>query len=292
MSIRNNENRTGAKSSTGPGPLAVEEVAPAQQNSTPATPLSFATPTEFVELPSRGEYYPTGHPLHGIKEVEIKFMTAKDEDILSSRALIKKGVVIDRLLMSVLVNKQINLDDLLLGDKNALIVASRITGYGEQYDTNANCPVCGLASQCSFDLNEATIVHGGAVDLDAVETTEQGTFKFKLPRANVEIEVRLLDGHDERKLRDMSERRKKYDLNETSFTDQLRMSIKAVNDMPDTAIVGSLVDNMSAKDSRYFREIFNKITPNIDMTQVFSCQSCGYEGDMEVPLTADFFWPK
>tara|TARA_Y100000034_G_scaffold135067_1_gene205555 strand:- start:1005 stop:1871 length:867 start_codon:yes stop_codon:yes gene_type:complete len=288
MAIRNNESRTGARPNTDPAPTQPQQ----QSTATSTPPLSFATPTEIVELPSRGKYYPTGHPLHGMGEVEIRYMTARDEDILNSRTLIKKGVVIDRLLANVLVDKKINLDDLLLGDKNALVVSTRITGYGEEYDTNANCPVCGLASKCSFRLDEATIKAGGSADLDGVEETEEGTFIFKLPKANVEVEVRLLNGHDEKKINQMAEKRKKYDLGETSFTDQLRMSIKAVNGTSDIAVISSLVENMPARDSRYFREVINKVTPNIDMMQPFSCENCGHEGDMEVPLTADFFWPR
>ena len=64
--------------------------------------LTFTTPTEFVELPSGGNYYPEGHRLHGEQTVEIKFMTAKEEDILTSKTLIKQGVALERLLKSVI----------------------------------------------------------------------------------------------------------------------------------------------------------------------------------------------
>jgi len=122
MPPRNNEDRVGAAGSdtSAPTPDLVNE----------KSPLTFTTPTEFVELPTRGRFYPEDHPLHNVEEIEIRFMTAKDEDILSSKTLLKKGVAIDRLLQNVIVDKRINVGDLFVGDKNALIVASRITGYG------------------------------------------------------------------------------------------------------------------------------------------------------------------
>jgi len=279
--MRNNQRRLGQPKS--PQPSSPGAMAPN---------LAFAVPTEFVELPSQGKFYPEDHPLHLQETVEIKFMTAKDEDILSSRSLIKKGVVIDRLLSNILVNKQINLDDLLVGDKNALIIAARITGYGEQYDTNVSCPVCGLASQFSFNLADTEINQGGADEIDEVTETDKGTFKFSLPKTKVDIEVRLLNGHDEKKLQHLAEKRKKYDLGETTFTDQLRTVIISVNGNSEMMTLTSFIENMPALDSRYFRNILRQITPNIDMTQIFACQNCGHSGEMEVPFTADFFWPQ
>jgi hypothetical protein len=286
MSTRNNQDRVGTKPNTDPPPV----IDVASEQSSPS--LSFSTPTEFVELPSGGRYYAEGHPLHGVENVEIKFMTAKDEDILSSKNLIKQGVVIDRLLSNVIVDKRINPDDMLIGDKNALIVAARITGYGEEYNTNVNCPVCGMASKFSTNLQDVEPSKGGAAAVEGVEETEKGTFLFTLPRSKAEVEVRLLTGTDEKKLQQLSQKKKKYDLGETTFTDQLRTMIVSVNGNNDMNLITSLVENMPALDSRHLREVFRKITPNIDMTQVFECQNCGHSGDMEVPFTADFFWPR
>ena len=115
--MRDNSKRVSAAAD--PVPTAVDETRPS---------LDFSTPTELVDLPSKGRFYPEGHPLHNAETIEIKFMTAKDEDIITSRTLLKKGIVIDRLLQSVIVNKSINVQDLLIGDKNAIVVATRITG--------------------------------------------------------------------------------------------------------------------------------------------------------------------
>ena len=221
-------------------------------------------------------------------------MTAKEEDILTSRTLIRKGIAVDRLLSSVILNKNVDIDNLLIGDKNAVIVATRVTGYGEAYNTNINCPVCGLASQYSFDLNNVEVNYGGALNLEGVEETPQGTFKFVLPKSKIAVEIRLLTGKDEKDMQLLAERKKKHNLGsgETTLTDQLRAAIVSVNEITDVASISSFVVKMPAMDSRHIRNIISKVTPNIDMTQVFSCQSCGHEDDMEVPFTADFFWPR
>ena len=127
--VRNNIDRAGARSNS-----ADETVTDAD------TLLNFVTPTQFVDLPSKGKGYPQGHPLCGKETVEIKFMTAKDEDILTSKDLLKKGVAIDRLIQNLLVDKNIRSSDILLGDRNAIIISARSSGFGHLYNTNVTCP--------------------------------------------------------------------------------------------------------------------------------------------------------
>ena len=154
--------------------------------------MSYLVPTEFVTLPSEGKFYPTEHPLHGEQTIEIRYMTAKDEDILTSRALLKEGVAIDRLLQNIVVDKNINVNSLLVGDKNALIVAARITGYGSAYETKVTCPSCGTATEYEFELDAGS----STTSLDAVlETyganlTEHNTFVVQLPLTQVMTECR------------------------------------------------------------------------------------------------------
>ena len=147
--------------------------------------LSFVTPTEVVDLPSGGRYYPDGHPLHNTDSIEIRHMTAKEEDILTSEALLRKGLALDRMLQALLVDQTINLDDLLVGDKNALIVAARITGFGSEYVTNLTCPSCNEANEAEFDLED--IEHStGTADVEGVTFTSSGTFTFTLPTTGFE----------------------------------------------------------------------------------------------------------
>ena len=119
--------------------------------------FGFEVPVEVVPLPSGGITYDIENPLHGLRTLEITAMTAKDEDILTSRALIKKGTVITHLLKSCLVNKQIDPQLMLSGDRNAVMVALRVTGYGPEYKVEVDCPECGERSKQSFDLTDLPI---------------------------------------------------------------------------------------------------------------------------------------
>lgn len=285
MSIRNNEERTGIRNPDADAP--VEQLN--ESNS-----FSFVTPTEFVDLPSEGRFYPEGHPLHGSDSVEIRYMTAKDEDILTSQTLLKKGIAIDRLLQNIIIDKNIKVDDLLVGDKNALIVATRITGYGDDYEVNITCPTCATVSPHNVvlsELNKVTISDDLLQAFD-VNQTEQGTFTVNLPKSKVDVEIKLLTGRDEKSLMEISERRKKHKLQEAMLTDQFKSFIVSVNGNSDKNAISSFVDNMPAYDSRHLRNLYANITPNVDMEQVFSCPECMNITEVNVPFTVQFFWPK
>ena len=285
--MRNNEDRLGTKSIDGDAP-------PQTKGAQAGASFSFSTPTEFVELPSAGRYYPEGHPLCGKEEVEIYHMTAKDEDILTSETLIKKGIVIDRLLQNVLVDKSIDSSSLLVGDKNALLVAVRITGYGEAYDTKMICPSCMKSVSQRFDLSLRTVYHANDEEVKehGFEISSNGRFELTMPASKVVVEVRLMTGQDEEYLNKMSENRRKNKLPESTLTDQLRRMIVSVNGDSSGQMIKEFVNYMPAKDSRYLRTTYHKVVPDINMAQEFSCASCGHAQELEVPFTVDFFWPR
>ena len=265
---------------------------PPVDNQQPESTFQFVTPTEFVELPSKGVFYPEGHPLHNKDTIEIRHMTAKDEDILTSRALLQKGIAIDRLLQNIIVDKSIKIPDLLVGDKNALIIAARITGYGEIYEVNVNCPACSTSVEAAFDLNDCGVQSHDAYKEQDVELTPDGTFNVHLDKLNLDVEVRLLTSRDELYLMQLSEKRKKKKLPETPLTDQLRRIIVSVNGNSDSDYVNSFIEFVPASSSRKLRSIYQKIVPNVDMTQNFICSSCGHDGEVSVPFGANFFWPR
>ena len=179
MSNRNNDDRIGSANQSS-DPVAV------------TNPLDFVTPTEFVELPSKGEFYPESHPLHGEEVIEIKFMTAKDEDILTSQSLLKKGLAIDRFLQNIIVNKRIKIEDILIGDKNAILIAARVSGYGNSYDTIVGCPACGTKNETSFDLDNQTVLNSQHEELQYINKTSDGTFMIKMPYSKFDIEFTLI----------------------------------------------------------------------------------------------------
>ena len=252
--------------------------------------FSFVVPTEFVELPSGGRYYHEGHPLHGESAIEIKQMTAKEEDMLTSRTLLKKGVALDRVISSLIVNKTIDPDSLLVGDRNAIIVSTRVSAYGNDYTTKVGCPACGVIQQYSFDLNSAN-VYGGE-DLGTVGVTDNGdgTFNVDLERTKVSATFKLLTGRDEKAFLSGAELDKKQKV-DRNVTRQLSGMIVAVNGDTASETIKYLVHNMPSADARQLRLAYRLTSPNIDLAQHFECSECDHEQDMEVPLNADFFWP-
>jgi len=286
MSIRNNEERFGATKVQGDAPI--QDLA--QEESQPVTPLSFSTPTEFVDLPSKGLYYPENHPLKGKDSIEIRFMTAKDEDILTSKSLLKKGIAIDRLLQNIIVDKSVNINSLLTGDKNAIIVAARVTGYGASYQTKIACPSCGESSKVEFDLDGGIIKDTEQVE--GVDDNGDGTFVATTPRGNISVKMKLLDGVAEKNLVKLTEAKKKNNQPESTLSDQLRMAIVSVEGQEDQMLINAFIKSLPASDARYLRDVYSKKMPNVDLKHDYECQSCGYEQEMEVPFTSDFFWPK
>lgn len=285
-----NRSRTGVEKTTKDADPPLNQLVGEQDNS-----FSFVIPTEFVDLPSEGRLYPEGHPLSGIPHIEIKQMTAKEEDILTSRSLLKKGIAIDRLIRNVIVNKSIDPGSLLIGDRNALIIACRVSGYGNLYKTKVNCPACYEVQQYEFDLNLASIkapispIQEEGESFDVTEN-DDGTFEVTLPQTNLVIGLKLLTGQDERRISSLleSDRKKKTD---KIVTRQLSNIIISVNGNETSEAVNYVSNNLPSGDSKYIREAYKFISPNLDLAQHFACEACGHEQDMEVPLNAEFFWP-
>ena len=274
-----NKNRTGAKMPDSSPP-------PGLMNAADGGGFSFIVPTELVDLPSRGAYYPEGHPLHQEESIEIKQMTAKEEDLLTSRSLLKKGVALDRVLQSLIVDKSIDPEGLLTGDRNAILIASRVSAYGNIYNTKVACPACGESQQYDFDLNEANIYHGDDTDGLSFTNNNNGTFTTQLPRTEIEIVFRILTGRDEKRFTSaLSAKNNKHQ--DHFVTDHMRTIIVQVNDHTSTEAINYVVENIPSIDARHLR----RATPNVDLTQIFECGACDHEEDLEVPLNADFFWP-
>lgn len=251
--------------------------------------FSFVVPTEFIELPSKGRFYPEGHPLYGQDSIEIRQMTAKEEDMLTSRTLLKKGVALDRVIASLIVDKSIDPDSMLVGDRNAVIVGMRVSGYGNMYETKIDCPSCGAKQEYSFDLNGASIYDGNEARDLGVKTNDDGTFNVTLPKTGVDIQFRLLTGRDEKMFLSAMKDDKKSRI-DRNVTRQIAAIVVSVNGDTSMQTKQYLVDNIPALDSRHLRAAYRLAAPNVDLTQEFQCIECGHEQEMEVPLSADFFW--
>jgi len=285
--LSRNRERVGGTKQTHADPPVPQATEGAQES-----PFSFVVPTEFVDLPSEGRFYAEGHPLHNESTIEIKQMTAKEEDILTSRSLLKKGIALDRVLRNVIIDKRIDVNSLLIGDKNAIVVATRVSGYGNEYTTSVTCPACGVNQEFMFDLNECEAKDTADEAEDAgVTPNGDGTFNVALPRTEIDVTFSLMTGREEKRLLKLLESSKRKKDGEHNITQQLKTIIEQVNGDDDPKLISYVVENLPSLDSRYLRNAYKATNPDLDLTQEFVCSECDHEQDMEVPLTADFFWP-
>jgi hypothetical protein len=242
-------------------------------------------PTEIVKLPSKGLLYPKESPLSK-GEVEMKYMTAKEEDILTNSNFIKNGTVIDKLLQSLIITP-INYDELLIGDKNAILIAARILGYGAEY---------------SFKYtDERNKEHEATIDLSTLneKSLDESSFKagvneftFTLPKSNNTITFKLLTHGDEKKIEAEVKGLTKVNPNGSfDVTTRLKHMITSVNGDRDQKNIRDFVDNyLLAADARAFREYYNKTQPDVDLKYIPEDESYVGEG-IAVPISLNFFWP-
>ena len=241
----------------------------------------FKFPTETVDLPSKGYLYVEGHPLSSGK-VEIKYMTAKEEDILTSQNLIQQGTVIDTLLQALIMDKTINVNDLLIGDKNAIMVAARILGYGKEYEFEYE------GKEQEVDLSK---LNPKKIDFKKM-TRGVNEFSFELPTSKRTITFKLLTGNDESKINKEVIARQKISKDLSSqLTTRFKHMILSVDGNTEQSYIINFVENeFLSRDSLAFRQYINDITPDMDMT-VKVTNSSGEEIEVTIPVTVRFFWP-
>lgn len=250
--------------------------------------FGFEVPVESVPLPSKGVTYSADSAMHGKELIAIRAMTAKEEDILTSKALIKKGTVISELLKSCIVEPGFNPDDALTGDRNALMVALRITGYGSDYNVEVDCPACGERSKQSFDLTQLPIKR---LDIDPI-SLGANLFEVELPLTKKKVKWKFLTGKEEREISLTQERKKKQGmLNDNLVTTRLTQAIHQVGEVTDKTKIGFFIRNMPARDSLFLRKYIDKHEPGIDMKSWMDCPSCLESSEVRLPLGASFFWP-
>jgi len=244
-------------------------------------------PVEDIPLPSKGLVYPPSSPLHMKETVQIRAMTAREEDILTSRALIKNGTVISELIRSCLVDKRIDPDDMLLGDRNALMVALRITGYGSSYPTEMTCPACNEKGKFEFNLSELPL------KFLEQEPVAQGSNVFEAKvDDNMTIRFKYMTGHEEKEMSKAAERKKKQGFqSDNLITTRYQYQVLAVNNITDKTKIQMFVQKMPTKISRNLRKVMDSGEPGIDMKQHVTCPSCSEESEVSMPLGASFFWP-
>ncbi len=259
--------------------------------------FNYPNSTEYVDLPSLGKFYPQNHPLHNKTSIEIREMTAKEEDILTNKSYIKKGLIVDKLLESIIVDKSIQVSSILVGDKNAIMIAARSNAYGPTYDIIANCLNCSSKNSITIDLGDTKKTY--AVDLpdasiDAnITKNKNGNVSISLPKTKWIVECRLMNGDDEQKIfKIVEEKRLRNESPDMSIIQQLGLIVQSINFATDQEILKSALESMPASDAKYLRDKYYSIVPNITLEKRYTCSSCSEEQEVEVPFTEEFFWPK
>jgi len=234
-------------------------------------------PTEVIELPSKGLLYPESNPLSSGK-LEMKYMTAKEEDILSNQSYIQKGTVLDKLLESLVVTKEINVNDLVIGDKNALLIAARVLGYGKDYTFTYD------GKEHEVDLST---LENKTFD-ESLITKGTNEFSYTLPSTGTEITFKLLTGKDELNINKEIEGLKKIHKDSSpELSTRLKYMITSVAGDREAKTIRSFVDNhLLARDSRSLREYIRKVQPDVDLNYTLDS---GVE--VTIPINISFFWP-
>jgi hypothetical protein len=238
-------------------------------------------PTEVVNLPSKGLLYPKKSSLSSGK-IEIRYMTAKDEDILTSPNLIKQGIVIDRLLANIIVDKKIDVGDLLVGDKNAVLIAARILAYGKDYDVKVD------DQEITVDLSKLKDKY---ID-ESVVKDGVNVFDFELPATKRKLQFKLLTSDDEKSISEETTAMAKVSGGVSyALTTKYKRQIISVDGNSDQAYINSFVDNeLLSRDSIALRLYIDDIAPDVDMTwEIVDLQ--GDKKEIVVPVTIQFLWP-
>jgi len=236
--------------------------------------------SEVVDLPSKGKFYPTGHPLAS-GQVELKYLTAKEEDILTSPNLIQNAIVLDKLMDSIILTKGVTHEDFLLGDLNAVMVASRILGYGKDYPLNVTCPKCNTTTEHNVDLSQ----------LETKDVPEND-LTVKLPVSGKTIKVRLLTRKIEKDIQKELDSLKKIGTSvEPEATTRLRYLIAEVDGSTDQKVIRETVENMLVRDTKALREFYRSVTPDVKFEAPFVCSTCNEETVLPISIGLNFFWP-
>jgi hypothetical protein len=248
----------------------------------------YGFPTEVLSLPSKGLLYPEDSPLRS-GTIDVKYMTAKEEDILTSQNLITQGVVIERLLQSVIATPGVKLDDLLIGDKNALMMGTRILGYGKEYPVVIIDPETNQEVETTIDL---TTIQEKQVDESLFQNGNN--FEFELPNSKRKLGFKLLTHKDEseiNKILKSLEKAEQLTGVSNELTTRLKYQIQSIDGDKDQKTIDNFVDNeFLALDAREYRKYTQSISPDMDLRFDYTTGN-GNKIKVDVPLGLDFFWP-
>ncbi len=253
--------------------------------------LTFEVPIVDVPLPSNGKVYAADSVLSGKESVTITAMTAAQENILTNRSLAKRGGTLTHLVQSCLKDRSIVARDMLTGDRTAIMVALRTTGYGPEYKVRVECPECENASDYTFDLSKLPLKR---LEIEPIEKNSN-VFEFSLPVSRARVKFKFLTGADEEDIAVTHARKKKAGLESTADSDAvtsgLLHAIISINGITDRSQIAAALPRMPAYDSQALRKYIQTNEPGVQMKGHIECVHCEYEGEVDMPIGASFFWP-
>jgi len=251
---------------------------------------NFEFPTEVITLPSKGLIYSESNPLSK-GSVEIKYMTAREEDILASQNLIKKGVVLDKLFESVVVSEGVSVGDISVGDKNAILLATRILGYGADYNVEVTDPFTGETQKVTIDLAKIQ-----TKEVDDTILNRENRYEFELPISKKKIKFKLLTHKDEidinAEIQALNRLVKGDSVVSQDVSTRLRYMIQEVEGNTDRGFINNFVKNsLLARESKALREYVRTISPDLDLKYQFTSDLTGESEALDIPFGVGFFYP-
>lgn len=251
-----------------------------------SAPKQYPFPTEIISLPSKGLVYPESNPLSK-GEITVKLMTAREEDILTSAALIKKGIQLDKLLESIVVEPGVNINDLVIGDKNAILVTSRILAFGPEYEAKINDPFDNEEVDITIDLSKIKIK-----EIDENKLNRNNEYDFFLPISKTNIKFKLLTHGDEMVINKDIEASQKTLKQSNEITTRYRRIITEVDGVRDLGTISNFVTNrLLAGDSKALRKYISQITPDLDLKFDYTSPITGDTEALRIPFGIGFFYP-
>jgi len=245
----------------------------------------FTVPTEMIDLPSKGLVYPKENPLSaGV--VEMKYMTAREEDILTNVNLLRQGLAIEKMLKS-LIKTEVKYEDLTLGDRNALLIAARILAYGKDYNLKYANPNTGESETIVVDLQKLGYK---SVDLSLFKNDNELT--YELPFTKNTVTFKILTIEDDKKIDDEAKGIKKALGQDAGTSLRLKHQLTSINGDRSIKTVRDFIDSgaLLSRDSNPLRQFIASVTPDIEMKTIVSLAD-GTETEIDVPMTAEFFFP-
>ena len=249
--------------------------------------LSFVSPSEMVLLPTKGKFYPSSNPLCGLEEVEVRHMTAKEEDLLSGASGRVEDKLFNKLINSLLVDKNIKAEMLCEEDKTAILIHARITGYGNAYTTSDYCLNCNQMVQVKFDLSEQQIVEPEKEEISF--DPEKNEFNLVLPKTKIPITIKNFTEEDHNALEKEKAKKESLGLEFNYTVSYLKTIILAIAEKRDPKLVQRLVDVLPAADAKFLNTVFESCRPKISTMQEITCPECNSVSRKEVPVSWAFF---